>query len=232
MKCGLWMGIIWKARSIGSSPCGAPGPEQAVGRGETGSLTEQELRIANEHGIELRLRRIMLRLDRPTREGDRVLVVLTTLPPEVAAAAIVELYRNRWRIEGAFQDLTVILQCEPNTLGYPPAALFAFCLAVVAYNILRLTRAALGAAHGPEKVEREVSSHYLAQELAKVFTGMAIALPPAEWQEYAYMTPAAFAAQLWQWAQQAPLWRYQKHPRGPKKPRPKRQSGAKISHVA
>src|SRR5438046_7890834 len=44
--------------------------------------------------------------------------------------------------------------------GHPPAALFAFCLAVVAYNVLRLTRAALGAAHGPETIERAVSTYY------------------------------------------------------------------------
>jgi IS4 transposase len=210
----------------------AAGPTRGAGRCETGSLSEQEVQIADEQGTELTLRRITLQLDRPTRDGDRVIVVLTTLPATVLASAIVELYRGRWDIEGAFQELTVILQCEPNTLGYPPAALFAFCLAVVAYNVLRLTRAALGATHGPEKVEREVSSYYLAQELAKVFTGMTIALPAEEWQEYAVMTPLELAKQLRQWAQQAPLWRYQKHPRGPKKPRPKRQSGAKISHVA
>ena len=210
----------------------AAGPEQAAGRGESGSLTEQELRIADEHGTELRLRRITLRLDRPTRDGERVIVVLTTLPAQVAAAAVAEVYRKRWGIEGAFQDLTVILQCEPNTLGYPPAALFAFCLAVVAYNVLRVTRAALGAVHGPEKIEREVSSYYLAGELAKVFTGLAIALPAEEWEAYGRMSPAELAGQLRQWAQQAPLWRYQKHPRGPKKPRPRRASGAKISHVA
>jgi hypothetical protein len=205
---------------------------RAAGRCETGSLSEQEIQIADDQGAVLTLRRITLRLDHPTRDGDRVIVVLTTLPATVAAATIAELYRGRWDIEGAFQDLTVILQCEPNTLGYPPAALFAFCLAVVAYNVLRLTRAALGAAHGAEKIEREVSSYYLAQELAQVFTGMAIALPPEEWQEYASMTPPELARQLRQWAQQAPLWRYQKHPRGPKKPHPKRRSGAKISHVA
>ena len=108
----------------------------------------------------------------------------------------------------------------------------AFCLAVVAYNVLRLTRAALGAVHGAEKIEREVSSYYLAQELTKVFTGMAIALPPEEWEADGRMTPAELAGQLRQWAQQAPRWRYQKHPRGPQKPRPKSRSGAKISHVA
>jgi IS4 transposase len=208
------------------------GPVRAAGRCERGRLSEPEIEIADEQGAVLTLRRITLHLERPTRDGDRVIVVLTTLPPTVAAAAIAESYRGRWDIEGAFQDLTVILQCEPNTLGYPPAALFAFCLAVVAYNVLRLTRAALGATHGTEKIEHEVSSYYLAQELAKVFTGMAIALPAEEWQAYAFMTPAELARQLRQWAQQAPLWRYQKHPRGSKKPRPKRRSGAKISHVA
>jgi len=210
----------------------AAGPVRVAGRCETGSLSEQELQIADEHGEVLTLRRITLRLDRPTRDGDRVIVVLTTLPTEVRAAVVAELYRQRWRIEGAFQDLTVILQCEPNTLGYPPAALFAFCLAVVAYNVVRLTRAALGAAHGQERIEREVSSYYLAQELAKVFTGMAIALPAEEWEEYGRMAPAELARQLRQWAQHAPLWRYQKHPRGPKKPRPRQASGAQISHVA
>jgi len=210
----------------------AEGPVRVAGRCETGCLSEQEIAIADEQGAVLTLRRLILQLDRPTRAGDRVIVVWTTLPPTVAAAAIAELYRGRWDIEGAFQDLTVILQCEPNTLGYPPAALFAFCLAVVAYNVLRLTRAALGATHGAEKIEHEVSSYYLAQELAKVFTGMAIALPAEEWQAYAGMTPAELARQLRQWAQQAPLWRYQKHRRGPKKPRPKRRSGAKLSHVA
>ena len=207
-------------------------PTRDAGRCETGGLSEQAIQIADDQGTELTLRRITLKLDRPTRDGDRVIVVLTTLPATVSATAIVELYRGRWDIEGAFQELTVTLQCEPNTLGYPPAALFAFCLAVVAYNVLRLTRAALGATHGPEKVEREVSSYYLAQELAKVCTGMVIALPAEEWQEYAFLTPWELAKQLRQWAQQAPLWRYRKHPRGPKKPRPKRRSGAKISHVA
>jgi hypothetical protein len=210
----------------------AEGPVRAAGRCETGRLSEQEIQSADDQGAVLTLRRITLHLDRPTRDGERVIVVLTTLPPTVSAAAIAELSRGRWDIEGAFQDLTVMLQCEPNTLGYPPAALFAFCLAVVAYNVLRLSRAALGAAHGAEKIEHEVSSDYLAQDLAKVFTGMAIALPAEEWQAYAFMTPLELARQLRQWAQRAPLWRYQKHPRGPKKPRPKRGSGAKISHVA
>lgn len=227
-----WGGSGVVREHAATRPWVGAGPVRAAGRGESGSLSEQEIQIADEQGAVLTLRRSTLGLDHPTRDGDRGSVGLTTLPATVRAAAGAELYRGRWDIEGAFQELRVILQCEPHTLGYPPAALFAFCLAVGAYNVLRLTRAALGAAHGTEKIEREVSSYYLAQELAKVFSGMAIALPPEEWQAYAAMTPAELARQLRQWAQQAPLWRYQKHPRGPKKPRPKRRSGAKISHVA
>lgn len=173
----------------------AEGPGRAAGRWETGSLSAQELQIADEHGEVLTLRRLTLRLDRPTRDGDRVLVVLTTLPATVATAAIAELYRGRWDMEGAFPDLTVILPGEPHPLGYPPAAWCAFCLAVVAHNVLRLTRAALGAAHGAEKIEREVSSDYLAQELAQGFSGRARALPPEEWPAYASMTPPELARQ-------------------------------------
>ena len=41
-----------------------------------------------------------------------------------------------WQIEGLFQDLTVALHCELDTLGYPRAALFGFGTALVAYNTL------------------------------------------------------------------------------------------------
>lgn len=35
-----------------------------------------------------------------------------------------EMYRQRWTIEGVFQQLTEDLHCEIDTLGYPKAALF------------------------------------------------------------------------------------------------------------
>src|SRR5262249_27008406 len=44
----------------------AEGPVQAVGRSETGHLSEQALRIADGQGGEVTLRRIILHLDRPT----------------------------------------------------------------------------------------------------------------------------------------------------------------------
>jgi len=69
----------------------AEGPVGAVGRGETGALSEQELQIADEQGVGLTRRRISLELDCPTREGEQVSVVLTTLPAAVTAAAIADL---------------------------------------------------------------------------------------------------------------------------------------------
>ncbi|MGL6341357.1 MAG: transposase [Waterburya sp.] len=55
----------------------------------------------------------------------------------VATAPVVaQIYRHRWRIETLFQILTKIFNCEIKTLGYPQAAVFAFCVALVSYNIL------------------------------------------------------------------------------------------------
>jgi hypothetical protein len=52
----------------------------------------------------------------------------------------------------AFFEITTTLACEINTLAYPKAALFAFCLALLAYNAVSLIKAALRRAHGRQKV--------------------------------------------------------------------------------
>jgi hypothetical protein len=46
------------------------------------------------------------------------------------------LYRRRWTIEGAFQELARDLRTEIAPLCYPRAALFAFCVGLLAYNVL------------------------------------------------------------------------------------------------
>ncbi len=67
-----------------------------------------------------------------------------------------------------FQTLTTVLTCEIKTLGYPQAALFGFCLAVVAYNAVALVQASLRAVKGPEVVEKQVSWYYVCTHIAKV----------------------------------------------------------------
>jgi IS4 transposase len=48
---------------------------------------------------------------------------------------VAALYAARWTIETAFHPLTLELQCEVDTLGYPKAALFGFCVALGADNV-------------------------------------------------------------------------------------------------
>jgi IS4 transposase len=69
-------------------------------------VSEQPIVVRDHEGSELRLRRIRIHLDKPTRDGDRDVFVLTHLPKKVNAKKIARLYRNRWKIETAFQELT------------------------------------------------------------------------------------------------------------------------------
>jgi len=46
---------------------------------------------------------------------------------------------------------------EIQTLDYPPAALFSFCMAMVADNLLTTVKAALRMAHGADKVSSALS---------------------------------------------------------------------------
>jgi IS4 transposase len=66
----------------------------------------------------------------------------------VPARRVARLYRNRWRVETAFQHLAQDLKSEIKTLGYPRAALFGFCIGLVAYNMLAVLKAALRQVHG------------------------------------------------------------------------------------
>ncbi len=132
-------------------------------------------------GTKLKLRRITVKLKTKTRDGDKEIHILTNLKKKDATAIQVsELYRKRWRIEGVFQELTQSLRCEIDTLAYPKAAVFAFCLAVKAYNAVSLVRAALRSVHGEESVE-ELSWYHMCSETATVWAGMALSDNSARW---------------------------------------------------
>ena len=205
-----------------------------AGECDSGELWEQQVRLAHpQTGAELLVRRVELRLRNATRDGDAVIHLLTNLPARVASARVVaNLYRERWTIEGAFQILEATLESEQPRLGYPPAALFAFCLALVAYNVLAVVRAALAAVHGRTTVEDNVSTYYLAMEIKGVYQGMMIAIPPSEWEEWRKLTAAQLAAQLKALARKADLSLYQRSRRGPKKPRPERIHCKSKPHVS
>lgn len=189
------------------------GQARYVGSNASGDLYEQRVRLGG-----LVCRCITVRLHRPLRDGATELRLLSNVPANRASAKrLAELYRTRWYIETSFQELTENLCCEINTLGYPKAALFGFALAVTAYNVLVLVRQALAASPGGPAVA-EVSSYYLANEVAAVSEGLAIAVPEQTWDRFARMPAGEFAAWLRETARGIPWQRYRKNVRGPKKP--------------
>ena len=198
------------------------GQRRRVGRIETGVVYEQWMRLLPKEGEPWLVRRITLELDQPTRDGDAKLHILTNLPESIDACRIAELYRKRWTIETAFQELEATLEGELATLAYPRAALFAFAMALVAYNVLSTVKAALRGQHGIEKIEQEVSGYYLADEVAGTWRGMMLILPAEYWTErFAHKTPRQMAQFLRHAAAHIRLAAFRKHPRGPKKPPPK-----------
>lgn len=212
--------------------CTLVGKRKARGRVATGAVFEQTLRATNAAGEVLVLRRVTVILDQPTRDGDTEIHLLTNVPFRAAhARRIAEMYRRRWTIETAFQEMEKTLQGEIKELGYPKAALFSFCVALLSYNVMSTVKAALRATHGAEATET-VSGFYLADEVKMNHRGMIRAIPKDEWVEFQEMSPVELAGWLVTWAQTVPLSEYRKSPRGPKKPKPKKQSGVKISHVA
>lgn len=145
---------------------------------------------------------------------------------------VARLYRRRWTLETAFQHLEAYFHSEINTLAYPKAALLGFCLALVASNLLAVVLAALRSVHGQEKVDEEVSLYYIANDLSTTYTGMMIAIPEAEWDVFARLSTPDMVATLLDLAQRVNLRAYRKSPRGPKKPRPKRDGRSKPGHVS
>jgi hypothetical protein len=61
---------------------------------------------------------------------------------------------------------------------------------------------------------------------------MMIAIPEEEWAVFHGLTAAAFGRILLELAAGVRLSSYRKQVRGPKRPQPKRESGAKIKHVS
>jgi len=208
------------------------GDRVRVGRCDTGTVYEQPVVVTTPGGAGLWLRMVSVELDHPTRDGDPVLTVLTNLPPSVDAITVADIYRGRWAIETAFQELAAHFNSEIETLGYPGAALFAFAVAVTLYNAVALMRAALAVHHGATPVEEDVSGYYIAADLATTTRGMLIAIPPAHWDPFETMPAAAFAAVMVMLAGAVNLSHYRKHPRGPKRPQPPRVHDPASPHVS
>jgi len=202
------------------------------GQSETGEIFQQAIVIEDEEGVKYRFRRIVVKLKKATEDGDWELAILTNLPKTVSAVVVSEAYRKRWTIEGGFQDLTTTLACEINTLCYPRAALFVFCVALMAYNLQSAIKGVMRSEHGAEKVENDLSRYFVAGEIGQVYRGMMVALPPEEWVLFRHMSLNDYIAFLKRLARTVDFDRYPKAHRGPKKAKPKRHYDPEHPHVS
>ena len=206
-----------------------------VGSVDGGEIFEQTIHVSDDDGFLSHLRRVKVVLEQATRDGDQEIFILTNLSVTVATAVVIaQLYRKRWTIESLFQVLTVIFNCEIKALAYPKAALFAFCVALVSYNILSVVLAALRSIYGTEKIGQEVSSYYLVDEIRGTYRGMMIAIPPSEWEVFEQMSLMELTQTLQNLAGLVNLSAFLRHPRAEKKTRfrLKRQRPAKHPHIS
>lgn len=209
------------------------GTRRSRGVIETGHVEEQAVSIIDSRGETMLLRRITLRLDKLTRDGDTELAILTNLPTRAASAkAVARLYRNRWTLETMFLTLTQILQGEVATLGYPKAALFSFAVALATFNIYSTVQAALRAEFGVQKIEDELSDYAVANEVQITMRGMEIAIDAQKLKVYQNMTPEDLGSELRRYARGVHLSRFKKHPRGVKKPVAARTKYVNSPHVS
>ncbi len=162
------------------------------GRTETDRVSECRVRLGQAaDGPACRC--VVIHLDRPTVDRDTEVAILRNVASEACAARTwAELYRGRWKIEGAFQELTDHLRCEGNTRAYPRAALFGFTLAVLAYNLLGVLEGALACVRTVEKVEQELSSYVIADHVACFTAGMLVALPEPAWEKFQAFTADSY----------------------------------------
>lgn len=192
------------------------GERREVGRGQTGRVFEQAVRLEGERPLELR--RIEVELEEPTEDGETVIRLLTNVPEEkLSALEVAQLYRKRWTIEGMFGELEAVLESEVRSLGRPRAALLAFGVAVLAYNVLSVVKTAVEASHDLEATNMQVSTYYIAAEVKFAYGGMMMVVEPEEWSGQEIQSAEQLSEALLELARKVKPSSLRKHPRAAKK---------------
>src|SRR5690606_37315013 len=123
---------------------------------------------------------------------------------------------------------------EVKTLGHPRAALLAFGIAVMAYNVLSVIQAAVSTAHDLRDSGIELSPFYVALEVKSCYAGMMMATTGAAWKSYDALDAPQLSRLLLEIAVHARLKALRKNPSSPKKPKDKSTVSAaeKRRHVS
>lgn len=202
------------------------------GSASTGKVFEQLVVVTDCNGEKLSCRLITLVLDQPTRDGDLQIQILTNLPESVSALVIAESYRSRWKIENVNLELMKHFASEQTSLGNPPATLFAFCVSIVAFNLVQLIHISLRAAHGEEATLNKISNYYLAHALQGGWESTHL-IEESFWiRKYSSLTPKQLAAEMIRIATSVKLSQFRKSKRGPKLPATPRTRFQNTPHVS
>jgi len=208
-------GVCFVIRQHGRFKGNLVGKRHEIGRTETGVVYEQQIRTKNASD-NLVMRRITVELDQPTRDGDTEIHLLSNLPETVDAMQIAKIYRCRWEEETGFFYMTTTMVCELKSVGNPRAALFLFCMAMMAFNLRQVVFAALYAEHDEELVNN-LSHHAISVEVARYTDGMLVVLDDAFWQRFLGPNPKKVSTRLREISRTIDLSKYRKSKRGPKK---------------
>lgn len=213
----LLKGAFYVIRQHKQMPFKALSEMEFIGESETGGVYEQKV-LLTLNDKESEARRIIVKLNKATRDGEMEIALFSNLPVEDAnAIKVAEIYRARWGIETAFQKLEKYLNSEINTLAYPKAALFGFCLALVAFNIYAVVMSALRAAYPDKNINEEISDYYIAEEISTTCNGMSIAVSEEDWVVFTKGSVSEVSSALLYLAKKMNLSKFKKHKRGPKK---------------
>jgi IS4 transposase len=224
--------FIIREHGVSPNPT-AHGEKREKTRGQTGRVFEQAVRVEGEEPLELR--RIEVHLEEPTEDGETVIRLLTNVPEEkLSALEVAELYRKRWKIEGMFGELEAVLESEVRSLGRPRAALLAFGVAVLAYNVLSVVKSAVEASHDLDAANMQVSTYYIATEVKFAYGGMMMVVEPEDWREKEPKSAEQLSETLLELAKKVRLSTLRKHPRAAKKKVKKGYVPGKVArkHVA
>ena len=121
---------------------------------------------------------------------------------------------------------------EIPSLGHPKAALFCFCLALVAYNILAVIRRTLGSVHGVGKIESSLSEFYLVDEIQGAYRGLMIAIEPVHWRGFEFLSLPQLSLLLLDLAGRVNLKSFLKQPRSQKEKKPDLIVDRRHNHVS
>lgn len=212
-------GGFFVIRQHAQVPVVSEGTLHARGCTDSGAVFEKSVTLRLDDR-EVKVRRIVLRLNAPTRDGDTEMAILTSLPASVDAVTIAGLYRRRWTIESLFARVERNLHSELASLGYPGAAIFGFAVALVASNIFAVVHSVLKAAqkqHDNKAIaEMPLSEFSIVEDIRTVQPGMKVMLDDKQWRPFRDEPAPRFAKLLLRWTKHIEWRNFRKAVRGPK----------------